>query len=115
VTARGSGDDYQKVVRVEADAHAVFDALTTATGLTAWWASATGDGGQRGELRLTMNAPEPLVLRVDEAVRPRRVAWSVVDCALLPEWAYAETGRGSPVGSPGDLARRQAAAREDRS
>lgn len=145
-----------------ANANTVFDALTTATGLTAWWASATGDGEQGGELRLTMNAPEPLVLRVDEAVRPRRVAWSVVDCPFLPDWvgtrpvfgvvplgdgecevhlchhgltgqldcidmctrgwdhfmgslrAYAESGHGSPVGSPGDLARRQAPAREDR-
>lgn len=146
-----------------ADAHTVFDALTTATGLTAWWASATGDGDQGGELQLTMHAPEPLVLRVDEAVRPTRVGWTVVDCAFLPDWvgtrpvfdvvtlgdgacevhlrhhgltsrlecmdmcargwdhftgslrAHAETGHGSPVGSPGDLARRRTAGREARS
>jgi uncharacterized protein YndB with AHSA1/START domain len=33
-----------------------------------------------------MNAPEPLVIRVDEATRPTSVRWTVTDCPFLPDW-----------------------------
>jgi uncharacterized protein YndB with AHSA1/START domain len=81
-----SPSDYQTTVRVKASPDALFDALTTTTGLAAWWNPATGSGQTGGELRFIMNAPEPLVIHVDEAARPISVRWTVTDCPFLPDW-----------------------------
>ena len=78
--------DYQATFRVHASPDAVFDALTTVDGLAAWWNPATGSGEAGGELRFIMNAPEPLVIHVDEATRPTSVQWTVNDCPFLPDW-----------------------------
>jgi steroid delta-isomerase-like uncharacterized protein len=78
--------DYQTTIRVKASPDALFAALTTATGLAAWWNPATGSGATGGELRFIMNAPEPLVIHVDEATRPTSVRWTVTDCPFLPDW-----------------------------
>jgi uncharacterized protein YndB with AHSA1/START domain len=78
--------DYQTTARVEASPDAVFDALTTTAGLGAWWNPATGTGETGGELRFIMNAPEPLVIRVDEATRPVSVRWTVTSCPFLSDW-----------------------------
>jgi uncharacterized protein YndB with AHSA1/START domain len=78
--------DYQTTIRVKASPDAIFDALTTVTGLGAWWNPATGSGEAGGELRFIMNAPEPLVIGVDEATRPTSVRWTVTDCPFLPDW-----------------------------
>jgi uncharacterized protein YndB with AHSA1/START domain len=152
--------DYQTRIRVKGSPDAVFDALTTPTGLAAWWNPASGSGDAGGELRFIMNAPEPLVMHVDEATRPTSVQWTVTACPFLPDWegtrptftitrvdgdtselhfrhhglseelecidmctrswdhymtslrGYVETGRGSPIGSPADRARREAQAQE---
>jgi uncharacterized protein YndB with AHSA1/START domain len=78
--------DYQKTLRIAAPADAVFDALTTATGLSAWWTAAEGPGDAGGELRFFMSAPDPLLVHVDEATRPTRVQWTVVECSFEPDW-----------------------------
>jgi uncharacterized protein YndB with AHSA1/START domain len=78
--------DYQTTLRLNASADALFDALTTVTGLAGWWNPATGSGQSGGELRFIMNAPEPLVIHVDEATRPTLVRWTVTDCPFLPDW-----------------------------
>ena len=78
--------DYQTTILVKASPDALFEALTTTTGLGAWWNPATGSGEAGGQLRFIMNAPEPLVVRVDEAVRPTSVRWTVTDCPFLPDW-----------------------------
>ncbi len=78
--------DYQTTIRVKASPDAVFEALTTVTGLAAWWNPAVGSGATGGELRFVMNAPEPLVIHVDEATRPTSVRWTVTDCPFLPDW-----------------------------
>ena len=152
--------DYQTTIRVMATPDALFDALTTVSGLAAWWSPATGSGGTGGELSFLMNAPEPLVIHVDDATRPTSVRWTVTDCPFLPDWIgtrptftitpidgettelhfrhfglddrlecidmctrgwnhymtslcdHLQIGRGSPIGSPGDKARRQAEARQ---
>jgi uncharacterized protein YndB with AHSA1/START domain len=49
--------EYQTTIRVKASPDALFDALTTVTGLAAWWNPATGSGDAGGELRFIMNAP----------------------------------------------------------
>lgn len=78
--------DYQTTIRVKASPDALFDALSTVTGLAAWWNPATGSGETGGELRFIMNAPEPLVIHVDEATPPTSVRWTVTECPFLPEW-----------------------------
>jgi uncharacterized protein YndB with AHSA1/START domain len=78
--------DYQTTIRVHTAPDALFDALTTVTGLAAWWNPATGCGQTGGELRFMMNAPEPLVIHVDAATRPTTVRWTVTDCPFLPDW-----------------------------
>lgn len=64
---------------------AVFDALTSAGAIAAWWAPATGSGAAGGELSLTFDGQE-VRLRVDEADRPTRVRWTVLLSVPLPDW-----------------------------
>jgi len=78
--------DYQATVTVKAAPDALFEALTTVTGLAAWWNPATGSGQTGGELRFIMNSPDPLVIHVDEATRPTLVRWTVIECPFLPDW-----------------------------
>src|SRR5260370_27231710 len=78
--------DYQTTIRVNASPDVLFDALTTVTGLAAWWNPATGSGEAGGELRFIMNAPEPLVIHVDETTPPTSVRWTVTNCPFLPDW-----------------------------
>lgn len=82
----GTQTDYQATVRVKASPEAVFDAITTTAGLGAWWNPATGIGEAGGELRFIMNAPDPLVIHVDEATSPTSVRWTVTACPFLPDW-----------------------------
>lgn len=78
--------DYRKTLRVAASPDALFDALTTTAGLSAWWTRAAGSGETAGELSFFMNEPEPCVMRVDQALRPTTVRWTVTDCGFLPDW-----------------------------
>jgi uncharacterized protein YndB with AHSA1/START domain len=78
--------DYRTTFRVKASPDSIFDAITTTDGLAEWWNPATGSGTIGGELRFKMNAPEPLVIRVDEATRATAVRWFVTECPFLPDW-----------------------------
>ena len=78
--------DYQKTVRVKAYPGALFDALTSVSGLAAWWTRVTGSGDAGGELKFFFDSPEPCVMHVDQATRPTSVQWTVTDCSFLPDW-----------------------------
>ena len=78
--------DYETTTRVRASADAVFDAITTASGLTAWWTDASGSGDTGGELEFAMSAPTPLRVHVDDATRPTSVQWTVTQCDFEPDW-----------------------------
>ena len=78
--------DYQKTLRVQASADALFEALTTASGLSSWWTTTTGSGDIGGELQFSFDPPEPCVMRVDQAKRPATVEWTVTSCDFLPDW-----------------------------
>jgi uncharacterized protein YndB with AHSA1/START domain len=154
VSPADASPDYEKTLRVHAAPDALFDALTTVDGLSAWWSRVDGSGETGGELKFYMNAPEPCVMHVDAATRPTAVQWTVTACDFLLDWVgtrptftitdlddgtselhfrhggltqeldciemctrgwdhfvpslrdYVETGTGSPLGSPGDKARR---------
>lgn len=79
--------DYRITARVHAPADVVFDAVTSAEALTAWWSPVTGSGLAGGELRFPMVANHPpLVVRVDEAARPSTVRWTVTTCSFMEDW-----------------------------
>jgi uncharacterized protein YndB with AHSA1/START domain len=78
--------DYQKTIRVKADPEALFAALTSLSGLAAWWTDVTGSGVAGGELTFWFDAPEPCVMHVDQATRPTSVQWTVTACDFLPDW-----------------------------
>ena len=84
-TATETPTDYEKTLRLQASPAALFDALTTVTGLAAWWTPVTGSGEGGGELRFAFDPPEPCVVHVDEAT-PTSVRWTVTECAFLPDW-----------------------------
>lgn len=77
--------DYQKTIRVKAEPEVLFDALTTLSGLAAWWVPASGSGLAGGEITFTMNSPDPLIVRVDQAT-PSLVEWTVTACNFMPDW-----------------------------
>jgi uncharacterized protein YndB with AHSA1/START domain len=78
--------DYEKTLRIKAAPDALFDALTTIEGLSAWWSKAMGSGETGGQLKFFMSAPEPVAMRVVAAVRPVSVQWTVTACDFLPDW-----------------------------
>lgn len=78
--------DYQKTILVKSSPDALFDALTTVAGLSAWWTRATGSGDAGGELSFHFDSAEPCVVRVDRATRPTSVEWTVIGCGFLTEW-----------------------------
>ena len=79
--------NYRTTVRVNAPADVVFDAVTTAEALAAWWSPVTGSGLTGGELRFPMVAGEPpLLIQVDEATRPTTVRWTVAECTFMEDW-----------------------------
>ena len=79
--------DYRTTVRVNAPADVVFRCVTSTEALTAWWSPVTGSGLAGGELRFPMVAGQPpLRIRVDEAIRPTSVCWTVIECTFMEDW-----------------------------
>ncbi len=79
--------DYRTTVRMNTPAEVVFDAVTTAEALAAWWSPVTGSGLTGGELRFPMVADQPpLLVRVEEATRPTTVRWTVTECTFMKDW-----------------------------
>ena len=79
--------DYQTTIQVGAPADTVFEAVTSAEALTAWWSPVTGSGATGGELRFPMVAGQPpLLVHVDEATRPTTVRWTIVECTFMDDW-----------------------------
>jgi hypothetical protein len=85
-TADTNAPSYTSTVRFTKTADDVFDALSKVTGIAGSWSPAHGSAEAGGELRLDHNHPDPLVLKVDIADRPRSVEWTVLDYPLNPEW-----------------------------
>jgi len=84
-------DDYARELHIEAPTSAVYAALTTLDGCSAWWAPASGSAIAGGELRFTFDDPDaPLILRVTEATdvsdQSSWIAWQVLACEFLPDW-----------------------------
>ncbi len=79
--------NYGIAVRINAPAETVFNAITSAEALSAWWSPVTGLGQSGGELRFPMVADQPpLLIHVDEATRPTVVRWTVSECTFMDDW-----------------------------
>jgi uncharacterized protein YndB with AHSA1/START domain len=64
---------------------AVFEAVSTAAGVSGWWMPTTGSGAEGTELHLRF-PPGPVLIRVD-TVRPvSTVAWTVLVCDFEADW-----------------------------
>jgi len=84
-TSADSPEDYRATIRVEAQPDALFDALTTLTGLAGWWTEVTGSGHADGELRFFFGSADPCIMHVDEA-GPSSVVWTTTKCDFLTDW-----------------------------
>jgi uncharacterized protein YndB with AHSA1/START domain len=78
-------DDFRSTKTFAAAPDAVFAALTDIDALTGWWTPA-GGGAAAGETLRFLMGEQQVVMRVDEAVRPSRVRWSVLVCEAAPDW-----------------------------
>ena len=77
--------DYQSQLTLSASADAVFDALTTTEGLSAWWTPVTGNGLAGGELTFSFGPGAKAVMRVDAAEAGVGVRWTNVAC-VVEDW-----------------------------
>lgn len=76
---------YHEEVHFSEPPEAVFEALTTAAGVSGWWMPTTGSGIEGGELELSM-PNGPVVMRVDSAQPHSEVRWTVLVCDFLADW-----------------------------
>ncbi len=77
--------DFQTTLNLTASPETVYEALATTSGVSRWWAPATGSASTGGGLDFRFG--EHLVrFRVTEADRPTRVRWYTVDCDVMPDW-----------------------------
>ena len=79
--------DFASTLSFAAPPSAVFDALTSLSGLSSWWTQAHGSGQAGGELTF-MFGDDSVVMRVDEAARPSTVRWTVtaISFASMQDW-----------------------------
>jgi steroid delta-isomerase-like uncharacterized protein len=80
-----ASQDFQTTLDLSAPADTVFEALTTTSGVSHWWAPATGSAASGGDLVFTFGE-HPVRFRVTDADRPARVRWLTVDCDVMPDW-----------------------------
>jgi uncharacterized protein YndB with AHSA1/START domain len=78
---------YRAELAINAPPDAVFDALTTPSGLAAWWTPVSGSGLAGGELRFVFRDDEPCVMQVTAAQRPSTVRWTCLGYKYVPDWA----------------------------
>lgn len=85
-SAAAAATDLCKSLDIQATPEAVFAAITTVAGVSAWWTRATGSASLGGQLEFWFDSRDPCVVKVEEAIRPTRVTWLVTSCAFLPDW-----------------------------
>jgi uncharacterized protein YndB with AHSA1/START domain len=83
-----TADDYARRIDVRAPVEDTFDAIATLEGLRGWWTPlATGSTSVGHLLRFEFEGlEEHIVMRVDDADRPRLVRWTCVSHTGHPEW-----------------------------
>ena len=78
-------EDFRSTKTFASAPDSVFSALTDVNALTRWWTPAGGGASAGQTLRFLMGDQE-VVMRVDEALRPSRVRWSVLVCEPASDW-----------------------------
>lgn len=77
--------DFEATVSFTSPAGAVFEALTTPSGLTGWWMKASGSGLAGGEMTFVYDGGS-VIMRVDRAERPSVVRWTVLAASEVKDW-----------------------------
>jgi uncharacterized protein YndB with AHSA1/START domain len=77
--------DYTAAVRVAAKPEAVFAALTTLEGLSAWWTATTGDATGGGTITFHFGPESRAVMQVEAADPQTGVRWRNTDC-VIADW-----------------------------
>jgi uncharacterized protein YndB with AHSA1/START domain len=72
--------DYESQQVIAASPDAVFDALTTLSGLAGWWTSVSGAGLTGGVLTFSFGPEAYAEMRVDAAERGVGVRWTCTGC-----------------------------------
>jgi len=85
MTSTVQDQDFQTTLDLTTSPETVFEALTTTSGVSSWWAPATGSAAAGGDLVFVFGE-HPVRFRVTDAARPTRVRWHTVDCDVLPDW-----------------------------
>jgi len=78
-------DDFCATKSFASAPDAVYAALTDVDGLTGWWTPA-GGGTEAGDTVRFLMGHEEVLMRVEEADRPSRVRWHVLDCPVAHDW-----------------------------
>ena len=77
--------DFQTTLELTANPETVFEVLSTTSGVSSWWAPATGSGTAGGDLDFVFG--EHLVrFHVANADHPTRVRWHTASCDVMPDW-----------------------------
>jgi uncharacterized protein YndB with AHSA1/START domain len=85
MTITTQDQDFQTLLHLTASPETVFEALTTTSGVSSWWAPATGSADTGGDLDFMFG--EHLVrFRVADTDRPTRVRWCTLECDVMPDW-----------------------------
>ena len=79
--------DFESTVTFKSSPDAVYDALTTPSGLAGWWCpDVSGSGLEGGELTFRFGDTGQVVMRVDKAKQPSAVRWTTLASEPLPDW-----------------------------
>src|SRR5258708_18443006 len=81
-----AGSDFESTRTFAAQAEDVLAALRTPDGISSWWAPATGSADPGGTLDIASRSGSRLLELLVAPAEGGRVAWSVREATLTPEW-----------------------------
>lgn len=69
-------------IGIKADAQTIYEALSTADGVSAWWSHAEGDFEAGGEIKISFGDTTMTMMILQQ--NPAKIAWQCVE--VNPEW-----------------------------
>jgi uncharacterized protein YndB with AHSA1/START domain len=99
-----TSQDFEATLTVAAPADAVLAALRTTEAVSSWWSPASGSAEPGGTLEMASRSGSTMVEMLVAPAEEGRVAWTVREAPLSPEWvgttivfAVEDTGVGSTL------------------
>jgi uncharacterized protein YndB with AHSA1/START domain len=81
-----AGSDFESMRTFAAPAEDLLAALRTPDGISSWWAPATGSADPAGTLDIASRSGSRLLELLVAQAEGGRIAWSVREATLTPEW-----------------------------